>query len=118
LLLSLLVPCGYILFILRYVVESHVESHDELQPLLAPAVNLLLNGVATAALVFGIPAFSAAIVLGHVARGQVKDASLGQRARRMAGVSLMLGYSSLVALFATIGFMVLWLNTHQMHLVW
>jgi hypothetical protein len=33
-------------------------------------------------------------------------------------VSLLLGYSSLVALLATIGFMVLWLSTHQMHLVW
>jgi hypothetical protein len=114
LLLSLLFPIGYILFILRYVIESHYE----LQPNLVPAVNVLLNGVATLALVLGIPAFSFAIMLGHVVLGQVKDASLGQRARRMARVSLLLGYSSLIALLATIGFMVLWLSTHQMHLVW
>jgi hypothetical protein len=114
LLLSFIFPFGYNLFILRYVVESHYE----LQPILVPTVNLLLNGVASVALVLGIPAFSAAIVLGHVALGQVKDAPLGQGARRMARVSLVLGYSSLIVLFATIGFMVLWLSTHQMHLVW
>jgi len=114
LLLSLLFPFGYILFILRYVVESHCV----LQPILVPAVNLLLNGVASVALVLGIPAFSVAIMLGHVVLGKVKDAPLGQWSRRMARVSLLLGYSSLVALLATIGFMVLWLSTHQMHLVW
>jgi hypothetical protein len=114
LLLSLLFPFGYILFILRYVVESHYE----LQPILVLAVNLLLNGVASVALVLGIPAFSAAIGLEHVALGQVKDAPLGQGVRRMARVSLVLGYASLVALLATIGFTVIWLSTHQMHLVW
>ncbi len=111
LLLSLIFPLGFLLFVLRLVAESHPTFTS------IPALNLILYGVTDVVLVLGIPASGVAIALGHGALGQASNAPQAQRTRRTARTGLMLGYFSLLAVLIGVIFTAVWLGTHSMQLV-
>lgn len=114
LLLSLVFPLGFTLFVFRLIVDSHPALHTVSDP----GLNLILNGGATALLALGLPAFSVAIGLGHIALQRTGNAQSAQGARRMARTALALGYLSLLTILGGSAFTVYWLSAHPMHLVW
>jgi hypothetical protein len=113
LLLSLVFPLGFLLFVLRLV----VESHPTLDSIPMSALNLILHGVTDVMLVLGIPASGVAITLGHAALGRAGHAPPAQGTRRAARTGLALGYLSLLGVLVGIGFTAFWLATHHLHLV-
>ena len=59
------------------------------------------NGMAIAALILVFVFFPAAIVLGHVARGQIKRT--GEGGRGLATAALIIGYLQIAVMVAVIG---------------
>ncbi|MGH9413806.1 MAG: DUF4190 domain-containing protein [Terriglobales bacterium] len=73
----------------------------------APAAAIKTNGLAIASLVLGILWFGwlgsiLAIVFGHIAHSQIRDAQGSQKGHGMATAGLILGYIGIATLIAAI----------------